>query len=196
MKNTDIQQLIKNVSAESCRAITQTAETLAPEIAAAAQLIAEAIRSGRKALICGNGGSAADSQHMAAELVGRFQKERPAWPAIALSTDTSILTSVGNDYGFDSVFARQVQALGAPGDVLIGISTSGNSPNVLAAFETAAARGLACVALTGQGGGKLAGLARHTLAVPATVTARIQEAHAVIIHLICEIVESSLAQEA
>jgi D-sedoheptulose 7-phosphate isomerase len=196
MKPSDMEKLITDTMAESCRVMERTAETLAPAIAQVSALIAETIRSGRKVMICGNGGSAADAQHMAAELVGRFQKERPAWPAIALSTDTSILTSVGNDYGFDNVFARQVQALGQAGDVLIGITTSGNSPNVVAAVKAASGRDMTCVALTGQGGGVLAQQADHLLAVPSPVTARVQESHGAIIHLICEIVENILSQEA
>jgi D-sedoheptulose 7-phosphate isomerase len=156
---------------------------------AIARAMASALRSGNKILWCGNGGSAADSQHFAAEIVGRFRRERRGLPSIALTTDTSILTAVANDYGFDTVFARQVEALGARGDVLVGISTSGNSRNVVAAMETARSIGLVTVAFTGAGGGKLAALADHLFAVDCRETARIQEAHALAGHMICDWVE-------
>ncbi|WP_298704489.1 D-sedoheptulose 7-phosphate isomerase [uncultured Veillonella sp.] len=148
-----------------------------------------ALSNGNKILFCGNGGSAADSQHLAAELVGRFQKERLSLPAIALTTDTSILTAVGNDYGYDEIFKRQVAGLGRTGDVLIGISTSGNSGNVVKAVELARTMGLHTVAFTGEGGGKLRELCDITMAVPSTVTARIQEMHIMIGHIICELIE-------
>jgi D-sedoheptulose 7-phosphate isomerase len=142
-------------------------------------------------LVFGNGGSAADAQHFAAELLGRYEKERKAWPAIALTTDTSALTAIGNDYGFDRVFARQLEALGKKGDVAIGISTSGNSPNVLRALEAANDRGLITVALTGKGG-KAGSIAAHHIAVNEDRTARVQEVHATVLHVICELVESDL----
>ncbi len=142
-----------------------------------------ALNSGNKILFCGNGGSAADSQHLAAELVGRFKKERRSLASIALTTDTSILTAVANDYDFDSVFARQVEGLGRSGDVLIGISTSGNSKNVVKAMEMARNTGMHTIAFTGEGGGKLAELCDLTLAVPSTVTARIQEMHILVVIL-------------
>jgi D-sedoheptulose 7-phosphate isomerase len=158
-------------------------------IVAAARAIDEAFTAGGRLLIFGNGGSAADAQHMAAELVGRFVRERAAMPALALSTDTSILTSVGNDYGYERVFARQVEALGRPGDVALGITTSGGSPNVVAALGVAKARGLKTVALTGRDGG-LAGAASDIhINVPAESTARVQEVHGTIIHVICELIE-------
>jgi D-sedoheptulose 7-phosphate isomerase len=158
-------------------------------IVAAARAIDEAFTAGGRLLIFGNGGSAADAQHMAAELVGRFVRERAALPALALSTDTSILTSVGNDYGYERVFARQVEALGRPGDVALGITTSGGSPNVVAALGVAKARGLKTVALTGRDGG-LAGAASDIhINVPAESTARVQEVHGTIIHVICELIE-------
>jgi D-sedoheptulose 7-phosphate isomerase len=143
-------------------------------------------------LVCGNGGSAADSQHFVAELVGRFTRERCAWPALALTTDTSILTAIANDYGFERVFARQVEAHGQPGDVLIAISTSGASPSVLAAVETARARGLTTVALTGRDGGALGRAAQHHLNVPSPSTARAQEVHATLLHVLCDLVEREL----
>jgi D-sedoheptulose 7-phosphate isomerase len=162
-------------------------------ILAAAQLIAETFQSGGKLLLCGNGGSAADCQHMAAELVNRLTKdfERPGLPAIALTTDTSFLTAFANDNGFAGVFARQVQALGKGGDVLLGISTSGNSANVIRAVETARAAHLHTVVLTGSGGG-LAGMAHVAIVVPSTNTQHIQEAHLAIEHVLCDLVERSL----
>ena len=157
----------------------------------AAGAIATALRQGRKILAFGNGGSAADAQHFVAELVGRYLMERRAWPALALSTDTSILTALGNDYGFDRVFARQVEAHGEAGDIALGITTSGNSPNVLRGLETANARGLVTIALTGRGGeaGTLAGI--H-LAVDDDRTPRIQEVHITLLHILCELVEDEL----
>src|SRR5215207_7668486 len=161
-----------------------------PVVAVAAAIV-KALTAGGSVLVFGNGGSAADAQHFAAELLGRFEKERKAWPAIALTTDTSALTAIGNDYGFDRVFARQLEALGRKGDVAIGISTSGNSPNVLRALETANDRGLITVALTGRGGdaGKIAA---HHIAVHETRTARVQEVHTTLLHVICELVEKEL----
>ncbi|WP_251424090.1 D-sedoheptulose 7-phosphate isomerase [Veillonella agrestimuris] len=148
-----------------------------------------ALANGNKILFCGNGGSAADSQHLAAELVGRYKKERRSLASIALTTDTSILTAVANDYDFDSIFSRQVEGLGRSGDVLIGISTSGNSKNVVKAVETARSVGMHTIAFTGEGGGKLGELCDITFAVPSNVTARIQEMHILIGHIICELIE-------
>jgi D-sedoheptulose 7-phosphate isomerase len=158
------------------------------EVAAA---ITRAFSQGGTVLVFGNGGSAADAQHFAAELVGRYEKERRAWPAIALTTDTSAMTAIGNDYGFDRVFARQLEALGKPGDVAIGISTSGKSPNVLRALETGNDRGLITVALTGRGG-DAGRIATHHVAVQDDRTARVQEVHATLLHVICELVEMDL----
>jgi D-sedoheptulose 7-phosphate isomerase len=161
--------------------------------AAALDRLADAIltawAAGGKLLVCGNGGSAADSQHLAAELVGRYRGERPAWPAIALTTDTSALTAVGNDFGFDHVFARQVEALGAAGDVLLVISTSGNSRNCVEAVRAAREQGLACQGLLGGDGGALADAVDHALVVPADDTPRIQELHLIMIHALCESLE-------
>jgi phosphoheptose isomerase len=162
------------------------------EIARAAQLVRETLAAGRKLLLCGNGGSAADAQHIAAELVGRFVDERAPLPAIALTVDSSILTSVGNDYGFDQVFSRQVGALGAAGDLLIAISTSGKSPNVLAACREARARGIRIVGLTGGKDPALAGACDVCIRVPSAVTARIQEAHIAIGHALCEAVDAKV----
>ena len=154
-----------------------------------ASAVKTALANGKKVLFCGNGGSAADSQHLAAEFVGRFQKERQGLPAIALTVDTSILTAVSNDYGFDKVFVRQVEALGNEGDVLVGISTSGTSPNVLAAVVLANAKGMYCVGMTAANGAKLAELCDECIAVPAKVTARAQEMHILIGHILCELVD-------
>ncbi|WP_405378589.1 D-sedoheptulose 7-phosphate isomerase [Phascolarctobacterium sp.] len=159
------------------------------QIATIAQEIKKALANGHKVLFCGNGGSAADSQHLAAEFVGRFQKERAGLPAIALTVDTSILTAVGNDYGYDKVFVRQVEALAQAGDVLVGISTSGNSPNVVQAIELAKTKGVYCVGMTAAGGGKMANLCDECIAVPAKVTARAQEMHILIGHILCELVD-------
>lgn len=151
--------------------------------------VKKALAAGKKVMFCGNGGSAADSQHLAAEFVGRFQKERKGLPAIALTVDTSILTAVGNDYGYDKVFVRQVEALAQPGDVLVGISTSGNSGNVVQAIELAKEKGVFCVGMTAAGGGKMATLCDECLAVPVKVTARAQEMHILLGHILCELVD-------
>jgi D-sedoheptulose 7-phosphate isomerase len=160
-------------------------------IVQAAAAMTAALKQGHSVLVFGNGGSAADAQHFAAELVGRYEKERRAWPAVALTTDTSALTAIGNDYGFDRVFARQIEALGRTGDVAVGISTSGKSPNVLRALESANERGLVTIALTGRGG-DAGRIARHHIAVQEDRTARVQEVHATLLHVICELVESEL----
>ena len=178
---------------ESAETKRQMAETCIAPILAAAELITATFRSGGKVLLCGNGGSAADSQHMAAEFVGRLNKdcERPGLPAIALTTDTSCLTAVANDIGFEDVFARQVQALGKPGDVLIGISTSGNSANVIRAVEAARAAGMRTIALTGSRG-RLAEIATVAVSVPSANVHYIQEAHLAAEHIVCDLVERSL----
>ncbi len=150
------------------------------------------MRAGGKILICGNGGSAADAQHFAAELVGRFRRERPSWSAIALTVDASILTSLGNDFGFEQIFARQVQALGRPADILFAISTSGRSKNVLAAVEVAASSGMKTIGMTGEGSSPLGELVDHHLPIPSANTAFIQQSHMAVIHVLCELVEESL----
>jgi D-sedoheptulose 7-phosphate isomerase len=160
----------------------------------AASLITDCLKSGGKILLFGNGGSAADAQHVAAELVGRFVRERDGLPAVALTTDSSILTAVGNDYGFDRIFARQVQALGRPGDVVIALSTSGNSPNVLEGVKAAKQGKLKTIGLSGNQGGLLAGQADMTITIPSDSTARIQECHITIGHLLCELVERELTK--
>ena len=159
-------------------------------IVAQAEDMGERLRRGGRILICGNGGSAADAQHLAAELSGRYVKERKALAGIALTTDTSALTAIGNDYGFDQVFSRQVEALGRPGDLLIGISTSGNSPNVIRAVASAKALGVRSLGLLGRDGGHLVSLMDEALVVPSTVTARIQETHQMIYHFWCEVLDA------
>ncbi|MBF0532453.1 MAG: D-sedoheptulose 7-phosphate isomerase [Candidatus Omnitrophica bacterium] len=156
-------------------------------------LLVDCLNQGGKILIFGNGGSAADSQHIAAEFIGRFQKERRALAAIALSTDTSILTALANDYTTDIIFSRQIEALGRPGDVVWGISTSGRSPNVVQGIETARRMGLKTVTFTGKDGGLLLGLSDLNINVPAAVTARVQESHICMAHAVCELVEDSIA---
>jgi D-sedoheptulose 7-phosphate isomerase len=165
---------------------------MVPLIAEMGILISDTLNRGNKLLVMGNGGSAADSQHFVAEIVGRFKMERRALPAVALSTDTSILTAIGNDYGFDSVFSRQVEALAAPGDAVVGISTSGNSPNVLKALNIAKARGCRTIGLLGKDGGSIKGACDLALVVPSDNTPRIQEGHITIIHIVCDLVEKSL----
>jgi D-sedoheptulose 7-phosphate isomerase len=163
-----------------------------PTLVRIVDLLTQALRQGRKVLVFGNGGSAADSQHLAAELVSRFRRERQALPALALTTDTSILTAIGNDYGFENVFSRQIQALGQEGDVAIAISTSGNSPNVLKAIATAQHAAMATVGLTGQDGGRLKDCVDICLRVPSQSTPHIQEAHIAVAHAICEVIEEEL----
>ncbi|WP_211245386.1 D-sedoheptulose 7-phosphate isomerase [Sulfurihydrogenibium subterraneum] len=158
-------------------------------------LIAKRLKLGKKVLICGNGGSAADSQHFAAEIVGRFEKERKGYPAIALTTDTSALTAIGNDYGFDKIFSRQVEALGEKGDILIGISTSGNSKNVIQAVEVAKQIGMFTVGFLGKDGGKLKDLVDKAFIVKSDNTARIQEVHLTLEHSICKVIDMYLSGE-
>jgi D-sedoheptulose 7-phosphate isomerase len=174
------------------RVIDFIEDNLVGEISSAATAIVEALQRGNKILIMGNGGSAADAQHMAAEIVGRFRLERKGLPAIALTTDTSILTSVGNDYGFESIFSRQVEALAAAGDLVIGISTSGNSPNVKKALDLARENGCRTIGLLGKDGGPIKGCVDMPLIVVAGDTPRIQEGHITIIHIICDLVEREL----
>lgn len=163
-----------------------------PHLIAAAEAATDAVRNGNKILFCGNGGSAADAQHLAAELVGRLVRDRRALPGLALSTDSSALTCIGNDFGFDEVFARQVEGLGRSGDVLVAISTSGNSPNVIRAVEVAKPMGITTVGLLGRNGGKLAPLVDLPIVVPAEETARIQEAHIFLGHVLCALIEQGL----
>jgi len=174
---------------------TRAAETLAPTIAAAAGMLAQCLRAGGKVLCCGNGGSAADSQHFASELVNRFEMERPGLAAVALTTDTSTLTSIANDYAYAEVFAKQVRALGAKGDVLLAISTSGNSENVNRAVTAAHERGMRVLALSGRDGGAMGRLLSAgdvEVRVPAQSTARIQETHLLAIHCLCDLLDRAL----
>jgi D-sedoheptulose 7-phosphate isomerase len=193
----------ESAAARCTRSLEETAEAhrragalIAEAIGTAASRMQDALRSGHKILVCGNGGSAAESQHFAAELTGRFRRERRALAAVALSVDTSALTAIANDYGFDRVFARQVEALGEQGDVLLALSTSGQSPNVVLAAQTARRLGLAVVALTGQSAGALGQQADVVVAVPESNTARIQEVQLSILHLLCEEIERALAADA
>lgn len=167
-------------------------QALAPQIEEVSVVCIDALKKGHKIMFCGNGGSAADSQHLAAELVGRYKMNRPAMNALALTVDTSILTAVGNDYGYDTIFERQVEGLGKSGDVLIGLSTSGNSKNVLAAFDMAKKKGITTVAMTGQSGGKMKEQADFTINVPSDVTNNIQEMHIAVGHLLCGVIEKEL----
>jgi D-sedoheptulose 7-phosphate isomerase len=165
-------------------------EPLFPLLSDVGIAMQKCIQNDGKILLMGNGGSAADSQHIAAEIVGRFKKERKGMPAIALTTDTSILTSVGNDYGYDYIFARQVEALCTPKDLVIGITTSGNSANVVSAIQAASEIGAVTVGMTGGTGGKLTAICDYNIVIPASVTARVQEAHIFVGHCLCEILES------
>jgi len=176
----------------------RAAAEMAPHIEAAIERIVAALTSGNKILACGNGGSAADAQHFAAELVGRFERERPGLAALALTTDSSILTAVSNDYDFSVVFSKQVEALGLPGDILLAISTSGNSLNVIRAIQAARQRDMSVIALTGKGGGEIAGLLDEFdvhLCVPSERTARIQEVHLLTLHCLCEGIDEALLGE-
>jgi D-sedoheptulose 7-phosphate isomerase len=176
-------------------AVKEAAIALAPAIARAAMLLSQSLRDGNKILACGNGGSAADAQHFSGELLGRFERERQGLPAVALTTDTSTLTAVANDYAFAEVFAKQVEALGRPNDALLALSTSGESENVLAAVDAAHSRGLKVVALTGRKGGRIAaalGPDDVEIRIPADRTCRIQEAHITVIHCLCDLIDAQL----
>ena len=177
---------------EHLQVIEAVRTSLAAPVAEMAGVLAKALAGGGTLLWCGNGGSAADSQHLAAELVGRFKKNRRALRSVAMTTDTSILTCVANDFSYDDIFCRQVEALGRAGDVLIAISTSGKSENILRALRTAKAMGITSVALLGKGGGPAAGLADQAIVVPSDTTARIQEAHILIGHILCDLIEQEL----
>ncbi len=186
--------VVEAIFDDAIAAHQRTQRALVPRVIEAAAAIRGALAAGGKLLVFGNGGSAADAQHMAAELVGRFARDRAALAAVALTADASILTSVANDEGYDRVFARQVEALGRPGDVALGISTSGASPNVLAALQAAGARGLRTIALTGRDGGPIGAAAAIHVNVAEASTARVQEVHRTVIHAMCELVERSVVE--
>ncbi|HOX68597.1 MAG TPA: phosphoheptose isomerase [Burkholderiaceae bacterium] len=193
-----IEQRIQQQFFDSADLMYAAAEVLSKPLAEAVEALVGCITAGGKVLVCGNGGSASDAQHFAAEFVGRFERERPGLAALALTTDTSILTAIGNDYDFNSIYSKQVQALGNPGDVLIAISTSGNSGNVLAAVAAAHAKDMTVVALTGRSGGKLGALLTDTdvhICVPHDRTARIQEVHGLALHCLCDAVDQQLLGE-
>lgn len=189
---TDMQSVIREHMEASIAAKRRVLDQLLPVIESAAQTIIGAVRTGNKVLFFGNGGSASDAQHLAAEFVGRYEKERRALPSIALTTDTSILTAVANDYSFDTIFARQIEALGVRGDVAFGISTSGNSKNVNQAILAAKAKGLKTIGLTGRSGGELAKIADITIVIPVERTAHIQECHIAIGHVLCRLVDEAV----
>jgi D-sedoheptulose 7-phosphate isomerase len=185
-------QRVESVVAESLETKRRFFAERAADLVALADAIAERVRAGGKVLVFGNGGSAADAQHFAGELVGRFTKEGPPIPALALTTDSSIMTAVGNDYGYEHIFKRQLEAHARPADVAVGISTSGNSKNVLEAMMVAKSRGLLTVGMTGEGGGKLAAIVDHLFAAPSKDTPRIQEVHHLMNHILCELLEERL----
>jgi D-sedoheptulose 7-phosphate isomerase len=187
-----MRERIKEILLESIQVKEELLRSKIDQIKDIAQLLIECLKKEGKVILFGNGGSASDSQHIAAELVGRFKKDRPALPAIALTTNTSILTALANDYGFEIVFAKQIESIGQKNDVAIGISTSGKAKNVSAGIKQAKKMGIKTVALTGGDGGELAKLADVSLLVPSSVTARIQEAHITIGHIICELIEEAV----
>jgi D-sedoheptulose 7-phosphate isomerase len=191
----NLQERVKQHFTASIEAKTQASETLARPVAAAAEVMVQSLLSEGKILACGNGGSAGDSQHFSSELLNRFERERPSLPAIALTTDTSTLTSIANDYSYAEIFSKQIRALGRAGDVLLAISTSGNSANVLEAVRVAHQRSLRVVALTGNDGGKMRALLHSDdveICVPSVVTARIQEVHLLVIHCLCDLIDTQL----
>jgi len=189
MKNYIIEQIAD--SAATKHAILEN-EALLDTIVTVAQECVAVYRKGKKTMLAGNGGSAADAQHIAAELVGRYGFDRPSIPSLALTTDTSNLTAIGNDYGYDKVFSRQLEGMGQEGDLFIGISTSGNSQNIINAFESAKDKGVTTVALVGRDGGKMAEMADFAIIIPSNATPRIQESHILIGHILCDIIEKEL----
>jgi len=186
------EQAVRLVAAESVALKQRFFEANAGLLVAAGRRMAASLRGGGRVLAFGNGGSAADAQHLAGELVGRFRRDRAALSAIALTTDSSVVTAIGNDMGYDSVFRRQVEAHGRPGDIAVGITTSGRSPNVVQALQLARERGLVTMGLTGGGGGRLAGAVDYLIDVPHAETARIQEVHVMVVHVLCQIVEEEM----
>jgi D-sedoheptulose 7-phosphate isomerase len=190
---------IRNLFADSMETKAQAAEVLPEPIAAAGQRMVDSLLNGGKVLSCGNGGSAGDAQHFSSELLNRFERERPSLPAVALTTDSSTLTSIANDYSYNEIYSKQIRALGNSGDILLGISTSGNSANVIQAIQAAHDRDMIVVALTGRDGGKIAPLLSGDdveLRVPAESTARIQEVHLLIIHALCDYIDRQLFGDA
>ena len=194
--NNATRDLIENLVAESLRIKSEFFQLNAPLIEQTAGRMAKAIKDGGKILLFGNGGSAADAQHIATEFVGRFMPDRLPLPALSLATDTSALTAIGNDYGFSAVFARQIQALGKDGDIALGISTSGNSANVLEALDAARRKSIVTIGFTGQDGGKMKGHADVLFCVPSRVVPRIQETHITLGHVLCELIDRELFPEA
>ena len=188
-KNSRVKELVKQALEEHQSTLEKLMDSLQEEIANACTMVVSTIKSGNKVILFGNGGSAADAQHIAAEFTGRFVKERRGLPAIALTTDTSALTAIGNDYGFEKIFERQVEALANAGDLLIGISTSGNSPNVIKAFSLGSTLGCRLLGLSGNSGGKMNESCDLNLVVPSATTARIQEMHILIGHILCSAVD-------
>lgn len=194
----NVQSRIIDQFNESIDTKTYASEVLPPFIEAASQIMVQSLINDGKILACGNGGSAGDSQHFSSELLNRFERERPALPAMALTTDSSTITSIGNDYSYTDVFSKQIRALGQPGDVLLAISTSGNSSNVVQAIQAAHDRDMRIVALTGRDGGNMASLLSGEdceIRVPATRTARIQEVHLLVIHCLCDLIDFQLFGE-
>jgi len=193
----DLEQRVKQNFAESIQVKTEALQTLQPLLAQAGKLLVNRLFHGAKILSCGNGGSAADAQHFSSEMLNRFEKERQGLPAIALTTDSSTLTSIANDYDYSKIFARQICALGHPGDVLLAISTSGNSANIISAIQAAQEQGMLVIALTGQQGGEIRSLIRQQdieICVPTERTARIQEVHLLCIHCLCDLIDYQCAQ--
>ena len=191
----EMTERIAEIFEESIEVISQASDLIALQIAEASSLMIESIMNGGKVLVCGNGGSAADAQHFSAEMLNRFEKERPALPAIALTTDTSTLTSIANDYSYQDIFAKQIQALGQPKDTLLVITTSGNSRNLLQAVHAAHEKEMRCVGLNGKTGGELSNLLASQdvdIIVPGPSTARIQEVHGIVIHCFCDLIDQRL----
>lgn len=190
-----LNERVQKLFSDSIETKKKSQETLVETITHAAKIMADALLQARKILSCGNGGSAADAQHFSAELLNRYERERPSLPAIALTTDSSTLTSIANDYDFQEVFSKQVKGLGQSGDVLLAISTSGNSPNMVEAINAAHARALKVVALTGKNGGKMASILKEDdieIRIPSSTTARIQEVHLLVIHALCDLIDFQL----
>lgn len=187
MKNTIIAELKESIETKN-----QVIKCLVPQIEQAAKLMIEALKTGNKVFFFGNGGSAADAQHLAAELIGRYRKDRRSLPAIALTTDTSIITSISNDYGYEVIFAKQIEGLAKSGDVAVGLSTSGNSRNVIVALEKAKELGCKTIGFLGCDGGKIAEIVDTAITVPSRVTARIQESHITIGHIVCGLIENEM----